>query len=110
MKIPPKIQIFLWKIEHRVLPSRFFLSIRLKSLMLDITCKLCGYSVEDQNHILWACPFVKDIWEIFFEWWGVYFRFRMCPRLKLYSWLHWFSDHTVKIGRGVSVAYVLWSF
>lgn len=77
--------------------------------MLDTSCKICGDRVEDQTHILWACLFVKGIWEKKFEWWGIYSRFNTSLQLDLYSWLHWFSNHVVKIGWGASLASVLWS-
>lgn len=59
LKIPPKIYMFLWKIEHGILPSRAFLSSRLRSSTIDVSCKICGGSIEDQMHIIWLCPFCK---------------------------------------------------
>lgn len=53
LKIPPKFQIFLWKMEHGVLPTRSFLSTRLGSLVTDLYCKMCCLCIEDQNHIFW---------------------------------------------------------
>lgn len=109
LKIPPKIHIFLWKIEHGVLPSRVFLSSHLRSSMIDTSCKICGDGVEDQMHIIWLCPSVRGIWEKVFEWWGIHARFSTSMHLDFVSWLHWFSDHAVKIGWGVLLASVLWS-
>lgn len=54
-----KKSIFLMK--DVVLPSRWFLSTRLGSLVSEMSCKTCNQGTEDQLHIMWGCNFSKKI-------------------------------------------------
>lgn len=70
LKIPPKIQLFLWKVECKVLQSKIFLKSRLQN-ELDTTCQWCRNSEETMNHILWECACARQLWKEVLYWWSV---------------------------------------
>ena len=56
----PRHSFFLWL----ALRGRLFTQDRLLSygLASDIKCYLCRGSVEDHNHLFFACPFSRQVW------------------------------------------------
>lgn len=60
IKVPPKIQLFLWKIQWRTIPTRKFLKTRLKGLN-DI-CPWCDSHSESVTHLFWECEVSKWAW------------------------------------------------
>ena len=69
-KVPPKIQIFLWKYFHNILPLKIMLSSRVHANM-DSICSLCQAGEESREHLIWECPLVKRVWILFLDWWNV---------------------------------------
>lgn len=61
LKVPPKIQIFLWKLENEVLPSHSFLKDRLH-INIDIICKNCKVGQETADHIYKDCKITVKFW------------------------------------------------
>lgn len=49
-KIPPKIKLFLWKIAHKIIPTKSFLAHR--GLNIKTKCSWCDLEVEDLDHML----------------------------------------------------------
>ncbi|KAK1364861.1 hypothetical protein POM88_040422 [Heracleum sosnowskyi] len=70
LKIPPKVQIFVWKLCRGILPVKVFLYSRLGSSIGSTSCLRCN---EDKsiNHLLWQCDFVKMVMKLMLEWWGL---------------------------------------
>lgn len=49
LKIPPKIMFFLWKLEHKILPSKVMLTSRMHNWGIDKTCVLCNKVLRIKN-------------------------------------------------------------
>lgn len=109
LKIPSKIQFFLWKVEHGVLPSKTFLESRMHNMLVNFTCDICKQSSEDHDHIFWSCSFAEKVRSEQLDWWGVKNELQIHSSVNLWPWLNWFSNQSVKIGWGISIASTLWS-
>lgn len=59
IRVPPKVLIFLWKIEHKILPINLLLSSRLH---LPASCKWCGYQEESLDHLFLRCELASWCW------------------------------------------------
>lgn len=68
IKVPPKVQVFLWKLEHKVLPTNSFLGSRLHLAELESTCKWCGCQDESIDHLFLNCELVNWSWS-FLKYW-----------------------------------------
>lgn len=59
LKVPPKIHMFLWKLEQGVIASKVFLKSRLHQ-MNDSICSNYKIHEEDSEHIFWKCSAATD--------------------------------------------------
>lgn len=109
LKIPPKVQYFLWKLEHGIIPTKLFLSRRLNNGVFTIIGDTCLQFNEDQEHIFWSYSFSKKVWYGILEWWGITNRLHVFSNFNVWSWLNWFSNTSIKIGWGIALASTLWS-
>ncbi|KAL9813246.1 putative ribonuclease H domain, reverse transcriptase zinc-binding domain-containing protein [Arabidopsis thaliana] len=55
-----KIKIFLWKVLCGAMPVAQALNKR--GMSVDSTCQICGSEEESLMHILFACPFARQVW------------------------------------------------
>lgn len=53
MNIPSKIQIFLWRCAHDILPTRQ--KLRNMKMPIDTTCPRCPETQEETIHAIWRC-------------------------------------------------------
>lgn len=61
MKIPPKLQNFLWLVFQSKLMSN---EQRYKrQLAMDSSCNFCGWGSESLIHIFRDCPRARWVWE-----------------------------------------------
>lgn len=70
LKMPPKIQIFLWKFENEVLPTHSFLKDRLH-VDIDTACKICRLTQETISHIFIECGNTINFWMEVASWWSL---------------------------------------
>ncbi|KAK1384947.1 hypothetical protein POM88_022682 [Heracleum sosnowskyi] len=70
LKIPPKVQIFMWKLHHGMLPVKALMQSRMRNSLANQNCCRCP-DTETVLHLFWQCPFAFDIWKWLFEWWGL---------------------------------------
>ncbi|KAK1371240.1 hypothetical protein POM88_037332 [Heracleum sosnowskyi] len=70
LKIPPKVQIFMWKLHHGMLPVKALLQSRMRNSLATLNCCRCS-DTETVLHLFWQCPFAFNIWKWLFEWWGL---------------------------------------
>ena len=54
-------KVFLWLCAHRSVPMKEVLGSR--GLNLDLTCELCGGSLESILHTLRDCKVAKSVWK-----------------------------------------------
>ena len=62
LKVPPKIWTFLWKACSNCLPTRD--NLRRKKVQVEGTCDFCRSETEIVAHIIWSCPFAKNVWAL----------------------------------------------
>lgn len=107
LKVPPKIRIFLWKVQWGILPTKQLLHSRLSEVCPNFD--KCGDVVESQNHLLWDCEIAKWVWEFIANWWSLKPQFRKMNSFSLEIILsfHW-SAASSKIWHLV-IAASLWS-
>ncbi|KAL0444507.1 UNVERIFIED_CONTAM: hypothetical protein Slati_2173400 [Sesamum latifolium] len=60
--LPPKLQLFLWKVCNRALPT--LSNLRSRGIRLDEGCSFRGLEEEDAMHILLRCPFARLVWAV----------------------------------------------
>ncbi|XVF18957.1 hypothetical protein REPUB_Repub11eG0068800 [Reevesia pubescens] len=69
LKIPSKVQVFLWQISHDCIPCNAFL-IRRHIIPENTFCCRCLTGVEDCFHVIFDCPLSLAVWNVFVSWWG----------------------------------------
>ena len=65
----PVIQVFIWKIQWNVLPTRSFLNRRIRTINSD--CRWCGAASETIEHVFWECQLALWGWKLVGIWWSV---------------------------------------
>ena len=60
LKVPPKVKTFLWRACSNILPTRDNLFRR--KIQIDPICELCSQTRETCDHLLWECPFARNVW------------------------------------------------
>lgn len=62
LNIPPKLNIFWWKILHNCLPVAVNLNKRGGRVSPD--CQLCGEGNEIISHLFYECKVSREIWNL----------------------------------------------
>ena len=57
---PRKIQLFLWKTAHDILPTNKNLFSR--GISSSYSCGVCHEDPESIQHLLWECKFAREVW------------------------------------------------
>ncbi|KAF7825904.1 reverse transcriptase [Senna tora] len=60
LKVPPKVQNFMWRLCSNALPSMKNLFRRRASP--SASCQICGHPEESIEHIFLLCPWTQPIW------------------------------------------------
>ncbi|KAF7834579.1 reverse transcriptase [Senna tora] len=60
LKVPPKVQNFMWRLCFNALPSMKNLFRRRASP--SASCQICGHPEESIEHIFLLCPWTQPIW------------------------------------------------
>ncbi|CAN7093652.1 unnamed protein product, partial [Brassica rapa subsp. narinosa] len=60
IRAPPKLKHFLWRVLSGAVPVKERLNSR--GLQLDSRCSLCHGHSESICHLLFSCPFAKEVW------------------------------------------------
>lgn len=108
LKIPPRISIFLWKLEHGILPTRVFILHRL-GLNIDGSCAKCGGGCENIVHIFWDCIHAKWAWDFISQWWNVNILINTTTEGWLWSSLNSFRGKFLRQVWGLVLAALYWS-
>ncbi|KAK6136378.1 hypothetical protein DH2020_029868 [Rehmannia glutinosa] len=59
-EVPPKIQIFVWKVVRGILPTRA--ALRRRGMDVDSSCVRCGFHSETIEHVLRDCSWTEFMW------------------------------------------------
>lgn len=60
LKVPPKVYMFIWRACTNSVPTRDNLSRRRVSV--GVECEICYQHPETVTHVLWECPFARNVW------------------------------------------------
>ena len=63
LNVPPKVRNFLWRACSGCLPTRE--NLHKKRVRVDEKCEVCCHHFETICHVLWECPFARNIWSLF---------------------------------------------
>lgn len=63
VRVPLKINSFIWKLMHDSLPT--CLSLRNRGISNSSTCPLCNEEDKSTSHLLLLCPSVRACWHGF---------------------------------------------
>ena len=58
----PKIKVFMWKIVHSIIPTRYQLQVKGIQGIHHTGCVVCGIQVETIKHVFFYCYLSKEIW------------------------------------------------
>ncbi|KAL4572570.1 hypothetical protein LXL04_019350 [Taraxacum kok-saghyz] len=65
--IPRKVNIFIWRVSWRRLPTR--VALKEKGVGLDsVDCPICGDGEEDLQHLFFRCKVASALWCRIFRW------------------------------------------
>ena len=61
MNVPNLVKMFLWRACNNILPTKA--NLKKQGIVHNSCCNFCQLKEETVLHILWECPWAKDIWE-----------------------------------------------
>ncbi|KAK1379692.1 hypothetical protein POM88_026436 [Heracleum sosnowskyi] len=104
LKIPTKVQMFLWMMLHNSLPTNSLLRYRTNLMGISQFCKWCSSTTETQDHILWECEPAIWAWEFIYSWWEI-------RVIKTNIWRSFSSTKScsIRIAWGIVIAATLWT-
>lgn len=59
---PPKVRNSQWRACSNILPTRD--NLCKKKVQLGLLCVVCKQQSETVSHILWECPFARNVWAL----------------------------------------------
>lgn len=63
MASPPKIKMFWWQLLWDCIPTEA--SLAKHHVLRSLFCSICGYSNATTIHVIFQCPYSKDVWRQF---------------------------------------------
>jgi ribonuclease HI len=61
MKLPRKIQNFVWRLCCNILPTRD--NLLKRNISSPLECPICDYESETSKHLFGQCIYVRKVWE-----------------------------------------------
>ncbi|XP_073120376.1 uncharacterized protein [Henckelia pumila] len=104
LNVHSKINVFLRKDIHAILPTRFHLAAR--GIKVDNICPLCNVFPEHSFHALWICIDVQKVWENS-ALWPILSRFKGQSFLDLWHWVL-LSGNEEDLGCFAIVSWSIW--
>ncbi|XP_071727843.1 uncharacterized protein [Rutidosis leptorrhynchoides] len=68
--VPLKVELFIWRIRHKRLPTHVELDKRGVDLG-TVRCPVCDNGLETVEHSIISCSFAKEVWIKVFDWWNL---------------------------------------
>lgn len=62
LNIPPKVRSFIWRAYSNILPTRE--NLHRRRVKVEPRCELCCQQPESTSHLLWECPFARNVWAL----------------------------------------------
>ena len=66
LKVPRKINKFLWRACADCLPTK--VNLMKRKIVVNSLCQLSGRFPESTKHALWECEAVRQVWSMEFSW------------------------------------------
>ena len=66
LKVPRKINKFLWRACAKCLPTK--VNLMKRKIVVNSICQLSGRFPESTKHALWECEAVRHVWSMEFSW------------------------------------------
>jgi hypothetical protein len=60
LEVPPKVQVFWWRVLHNSLPSK--MEMKQRHIAKKSHCEMCGHQEETLFHVFFDCPLAKRFW------------------------------------------------
>ena len=100
--VPSKVNIAVWKIQHRRLPT--FSNLARRGIIPDVkSCPLCSIEPETEDHLLMGYPFSQSLLREIGSWWSL-----NIPAGPIESLLNWGVNSNfkgVKLKAFISIIY-----
>ena len=62
LNVPSKIRMFVWRACSNILPTRD--NLHFQKTKIDPQCEFCCQQLESIAHLLWECPFSRNVWAL----------------------------------------------
>ena len=83
--VPRKVNIFIWRMRLRRIPTRVAISGR--GMEIDsILCPICGVAAENIDHLFGRCGVASSLWGLVFRWLQVPLRVVADPE-EMFGWV-----------------------
>ncbi|MBA0702123.1 hypothetical protein Goari_026919, partial [Gossypium aridum] len=105
LKVPSRVQNFLWMLTIDRIPTKEFLVKRgVKLQNISISCPWCERVPERADHFFFKCKFIEGFWYRIFNWWedewesveGFAEFYSLCYNMKLKDDDHGNFDFSIK--------------
>ena len=63
LNVPSKVRTFKWPACSNCLPIQD--NLHRKKVRVEMTCEFCCLDPETVTHVLWECPFARNVWSLF---------------------------------------------
>ncbi|KAK4404286.1 hypothetical protein Sango_0797200 [Sesamum angolense] len=61
-RVPPKIQLFAWKVCQEAIPGA--INLKKRGVQVEAACGRCSSGEEDTLHVLLSCEFGRQVWAL----------------------------------------------
>ena len=62
LNVPPKVRSLLWRACSNILPTKD--NLQRRKVRVDDRCEFCTQHIETTCHVLWECPFARNVWAL----------------------------------------------
>ena len=62
LNVPPKVRSLLWRASSNILPTKD--NLQRRKVRVDDRCEFCTQHIETTCHVLWECPFARNVWAL----------------------------------------------
>ena len=62
LNVPPKVRSLLYRARSNILPTKD--NLQRRKVRVDDRCEFCTQHIETICHVLWECPFTRNVWAL----------------------------------------------
>ena len=105
VNVPPKVRMFVWRACSNILPTRD--NLHRRKTKIDPQCEFCCQQLEFAAHLLWECPFARNVWALC---WG---KIQKCSNdaQDIFMLFRWFIDKLSQLELEIwaVIAWAIWN-